>query len=243
LVKTAVAFAPGAISSFFEIYNQTPNGAPITDLERLGARGGGFGLQKGTTTKTTITPAKTTTIKTFINGNLVHARTSIAVAKALLARTPKTFEVNIEHTIEIPVGAGFGTSAAGALTTALTISEALNIPLTYNQIGKIAHVADIACQTGLGTVSSLAQCGGCVLVIEPGAPGICVIDRIPIKPDYQIVTCLLKGSSKDILTSPQKRDQINLCGKKTLKSILAEPSLEKLFRFLLAVRQGRRFCH
>ncbi len=182
-------------------------------------------MQKGTTTKTTVTSAKTSTVAVSINGKPCPTGTSVAVAKALLARTKATCQVNIEHTVEVPIGAGFGTSAAGALTTALTIKEALDLPLTFNQIGKIAHVADIECQTGLGTVSSLAQSGGCVLVIEPGAPG--VIDRIPIKPDYQIVTCLVKSTpKKDIFTSPQKRVQINQYGRKALNEILAKPSLE-----------------
>ena len=47
-VKTAPAFAPGAISSFFEIHD-TKNGKPIAPLEKMGAVGGGFGLEKGTT--------------------------------------------------------------------------------------------------------------------------------------------------------------------------------------------------
>jgi len=43
---TAKAFAPSAISSFFEIHD-TVDGKPIVDLERVGAIGGGFGLEKG----------------------------------------------------------------------------------------------------------------------------------------------------------------------------------------------------
>ncbi len=44
--KIAKAFAPAAISSFFQIHD-TENGKPITDLEKIGAIGGGFGLEKG----------------------------------------------------------------------------------------------------------------------------------------------------------------------------------------------------
>ena len=67
------------------------------------------------------------------------------------------------------------------------------MPLTYNQIGKMAHVAEIECGTGLGTVSSLTFTGGCVLVVEPGAPGICQLDRIPITPDYMVVAGFFKS--------------------------------------------------
>ena len=97
----------------------------------------------------------------------------------------KSYVVIVNHKIEVPIGTGFGTSAGGALTAGLALKEALDLPLTHNQIGKIAHIAEIECQTGLGTVSSLTSTGGCVLVVEPGAPGICQIDRIPITPDYR----------------------------------------------------------
>ena len=44
--QNSQAFAPAAISSFFEIHD-TQNNKPIIDLEKIGAIGGGFGLKKG----------------------------------------------------------------------------------------------------------------------------------------------------------------------------------------------------
>jgi pantoate kinase len=241
---TAKAFAPGAISSFFEICNQTPEGTEITDPERLGARGGGFGLQKGTTTKVTATPAENSNISVSINGNFVpQAQTTLAVAQMLLANTSCTYDILVEHTVEVPIGAGFGTSAAGALTTALALKEALDLPLTFNQLGKLAHLAEIKCQTGLGTVSSLSQSGGCVLVVEPGAPGICMLDRIPLTPKYHIITGVFKATSKkDILNSPEKRALINRFGKKTLENILAEPSLQNFLNCCWQFAQDAGFA-
>ena len=118
--------------------------------------------------------------------------------------------LTLNHEIEVPIGTGFGTSAGGALTAGLALKEALDLPLTYNQIGKIAHVAEIECQTGLGTVSSLTSTGGCVLVVEPGAPGICQIDRIPITPDYMVVAGFTQSNipNKTVLADPEKK-QIN----------------------------------
>jgi len=60
--KTAQAFAPAAISSFFEICD-TQEGKPITDLEKAGAKGGGFGLQKGVLTRVTTEEAQKNSIK------------------------------------------------------------------------------------------------------------------------------------------------------------------------------------
>ena len=225
---TAKAFAPGAISSFFEIHDTSADGTPITDLKRMGARGGGFGIQSGIHTKVTIEAAAANSIQVFINSHLtLKAKTTESVIQTMLSQTSKNYMVTVEHKIEVPIGMGFGTSAGGALTAALAFREALALPLTYNQIGKIAHISEIQCQTGLGTVSSLAVGGGLVLVTEPGAPGICQIDRIPISPNYMIVVGFYDSKiPKTILSSMERKTQINRCGKKTLKQILAEPSLE-----------------
>ena len=226
--KTAQAFAPAAISSFFEIYD-TEGNKPIVDLEKVGARGGGFGLQKGVLTQVTVEEAKSSGITVIINGKRApEAETTKTVIETLLNKLQKSYVVIVNHKIEVPIGAGFGTSAGGALTAGLALKEALDLPLTYNQIGKIAHVAEIQCQTGLGTVSSLTLTGGCVLVVEPGAPGICQIDRIPITPDYMVVAGVFNSNipKKSVFADPEKRQMINRYGKKTLEAILAEPSLE-----------------
>lgn len=225
--KIGKAFAPGAISSFFEIHD-TEDGQPIVDLEKMGACGGGFGLQRGVHTKVTVEEADKTSIRVFINSSPTsEAKTTRKVVEALLGGVQGKHQVTIEHEIEVPIGAGFGTSAGGALTAGLALKEALNLPLTYNQIGKAAHLAEIQCQTGLGTVSSLTFAGGCVLVVEPGAPGICQLDRIPMSPDYMIVAGVFQSKMpKTVLADPQRKQVINRYGKKTLEAILAEPSLE-----------------
>jgi pantoate kinase len=229
LIRRAKAFAPAAISSFFEICDQTPDGKPMKDPAQIGARGGGFGLQKGTLTEAFVQEAKMRRIQVSINGQLEpRAKTTKTAVEMVLKFAEGAYDVRIEHQIEVPIGAGFGTSAGGALTSALAVKQALDLPLTVNQIGKIAHAAEISCQTGLGTVSSLAQVGGCPLVVEPGEPGICVVDRIPLMPNkYMVIAGIYKGESKKrVLTSPEKRGRINKFGKRTLQAILAEPSLE-----------------
>jgi pantoate kinase len=196
-------------------------------LERIGARGGGFVIQKGVRTKVEVDEAKNTAVQILINGKPApEAETSRTVAGSLLARTSKNYKVVIKHRVEVPIGAGFGSSAAGALGTALALSEALNLKLTYNQLGRIAHAAEIKCKTGLGTVGPI-MLGGCVLTVEPGGPGISIIDRIPLNADYVIVTGTFgPTATKQVLTSPEKRREVNRWGKKTLDLILEEPTLE-----------------
>jgi pantoate kinase len=226
--KTAKAFAPGAISSFFEIHNTNPDGTPITDLQYMGARGGGFGLQCGVHTKVALQEATENSVQVSINNQpTLEAKVTQNVTRALLGLTNKKYAVGVEHWIDVPIGMGFGTSAGGALTTGLALKEALGLPLTYNQIGKIAHVAEIQSQTGLGTVSSLTVGGGLILVTEPGAPGVCQIDRIPLSPDYVVVAGFYNTKiSKTLLSSPERKVEINRYGKQALEQILKEPRLE-----------------
>jgi pantoate kinase len=65
-----------------------------------------------------------------------------------------------------------------------------------------------------------------VLVVKPGAPGICQLDRIPLTSDYVIVAGFSQSRiPKTILSSPEKKKEINNYGRKTLDAILANPSL------------------
>jgi pantoate kinase len=227
LNKISKAFSPGGISSFFEICDRTADGKPIANLEQVGARGGGFGIEKGVSTEVSVAAAKKNSVKVFINGkSWPEAETTKTVVQMLLKKTNKKYAVVVRHNVEIPIGAGFGSSAAGALTTALAFSKALGLNLTYNQLGRVAHVAEVKCKTGLGTVGPL-MLGGCVLTIEPGAPGIAIIDRIPISTNYVIVAGVLGPiPTKEVLSSPEKRLVVNKWGEKTLEEILSEPSLE-----------------
>lgn len=231
MANGAKAFSPAGISSFFEICDQTPDGKPITDLERVGARGGGFGLSKGVLTEVNINESETTTVHVLINKKeFPEAETTKTVARTLLDKIKKNYAVTVKHSVEVPIGAGFGSSAAGALGTAFALSKALRIHLTYNQLGRIAHVAEVKCRTGLGTVGPLLL-GGCVVTVEPGAPGYSLIDRIPITSDHQIVAGVFKPwLTKEVLTSPEKRKKVNEWGRRTVDAILAEPSLENFLK-------------
>lgn len=225
--KKVRAFSPSGISSFFEICDKTEDGKSLSDPLKIGARGGGFVTEKGVFTEIVLAPAKKNITEVEINGKPTPlAETTCAVARKLLQKADSPFKVMVKHRIEVPVGAGFGTSAAGALGTALALSKALNMSYTYNELGKIAHVAEVQCKTGLGTVGPL-MLGGCILTVEPGPPGTAVIDRIPLTSDHVIVAAVLGGiPTKSVLSSPEKRQAVNKIGRKTLEQILSDPSLD-----------------
>ncbi len=226
MTKTAFAFCPGGISSFFEICD-TKDGQLIAEATNIGARGGGFVIDRGVQTKVEVEQSKTNLIEIYINDKLTpEAETSRTVAESLLSKTTEKVHITIRHIIDIPIGAGFGSSAGGALGTALALSKVLNLNFTYNQLGRIAHTAEIKCKTGLGTVGPI-MLGGCILTVEPGGPGIGIIDRIPLTSDYVVVTGTFgPTATKQVLSSPEKRCEVNQWGKKTLDLILEKPTLE-----------------
>jgi pantoate kinase len=235
LLKRARAFCPAGVSSFFEICDRTPDGKMVADPERIGARGGGFALNKGVSTEVIMAEAEEKRVQVFINGEFCpEAETTKSVVEMLTAKVSANYDIKVVHIVEVPIGAGFGSSAAGALGAALALSKVFGLNLTYNQLGRVAHVAEVRCRTGLGTVGPLLF-GGCGLTLEPGAPGYARLDRIPVSPNHRIIAGTFRPyPTKEMLASQEKRETINEWGRKTLQRILAEPSLEN---FMEACKQ------
>jgi pantoate kinase len=227
LLKCAKAFSPAGVSSFFEICDRTPDGKMIDNPERIGARGGGFAIKKGVSTDVIVVETEEKQIQVFINGEFCpEAETTKYVVELLTDKVSENYAVTVKHRVEVPIGAGFGSSAAGALGTAFALNRVLSLHLTSNQLGRVAHVAEVRCRTGLGTVGPLLF-GGCGLTLEPGAPENARLDRIPVSPNLRIIAGTFRPyPTKEMLASPEKREIINKWGRKTLQKILAEPSLE-----------------
>ena len=221
------AFSPAGITSFFEICDRRDDGTLIEDPIRIGARGGGFIIDKGVRTKVSVRDSTKNRIKIAINNkNAPRAETTKAVVKSFLDRVRQNHEVKIEHLIEVPMASGYGTSGAGAISTALALNQILNLGMTYNEIGRISHIAEIECKTGLGGVGPL-MIGGCVLTTKSGAPGFNVIDRIPLSSDYKIVS-LYFGQilTKKTLGKDHYKSRINEAGRNALNSIMKKPTIE-----------------
>jgi pantoate kinase len=207
----------------------------ISDPEQIGSRGGGFSPDKGVSTEVIVDEADEKQVRVFINGvSSPEAETTKCVVELLTAKVFEKYSVTIMHEVMVPIGAGFGSSAAGALGTALALGKALDLNLTFNQLGRIAHIAEVKSRTGLGTVGPLLF-GGCGLTIKPGAPGIARLDRIPISPDHRLVVGTFRPyPTKEMLYSPEKKEIINKWGRKSLQRILADPSLEN---FMMACKE------
>jgi len=224
-MKIASAFCPAGISSFFHAVLPDSPPKTIEDAYRVGARGGGFILEKGVHTSTKIESANTTHVDVTINGQKApDAKVTREVCRLLLSGVEGDHRIRVDHEVEVPIGAGYGASAAGAVSTALAISQALGLNLTLNHIGQITHFAEIRCATGLGSFSGVIR-GGLILIVEPGAPGYDRVDWLPFDPLHRIVTASHAPISKeDIIFSKEKLQAVNYQGQKVLKQILTDPN-------------------
>lgn len=214
----ANAFVPGHITGFFEVFEHK-------DALQTGSRGCGVVINKGVYTTVKIKGSEKNEIYTHINGETSDCPVTKTAVNEILELINGKYKIEVFHELEVPMKYGFGASASGTLGSILAMSKALGLNMTLNQVGAIAHRAEVLNKTGLGDV--IAECNGGVVVREkPGAPGIGKIDKILCN-DY--VVAFVVGEeleTKSILRDSEKRDRINEIGRKCMSHFLKNPSVE-----------------
>lgn len=224
-MREASAFSPGHITGFFQICDEPE------DLLLKGSRGAGVCLSKGIRTTVRLEPATRNSLEVKINGcPTAEAVVSEYVAKTMLSRARGNHRVLVEHRAEIPIGRGMGTSGAGALSLALALNDALDLDLSKEEVAQVAHIAEVECRTGLGTVISETY-GGMEIRVKPGAPGVGEIVKVPLGGEY-VVVYLPFGqiSTRTILTNEFFRRRINELGGTFVNELLSKPEPEEFMR-------------
>jgi pantoate kinase len=238
-LAVAKAFSPGHITGFFEI----PHGQGTDPLYR-GSRGAGFSIEKGIETTVYIFDGKPGS-KILINGKAARqseAEVSQWVVDYYLRDADRPYFVKVEHEIGIPVGYGLGSSGAAALSLSYALNEALGAGLGKAEAAQVAHMAEVACRTGLGTVIA-EYFGGFEMRRAAGAPGIGTVDTIPADGYKAIILCIAPISTKTFLAG--RMDEINGLGGKMLADLSKSKSvsdfLDMSFEFAqtLGLANGR----
>ncbi len=220
-MQEALAFVPAHISGFFQVCDEPP------EPERKGSRNCGPCLDIGVITEVRGELARSTRAKVFIDGKPAPwAQTSLAVVKRVLGIVDKPFEVKIDHRVQVPMGAGYGASGAGALGVALTLPKALGLKLARGEAVKIAHVAEVECRTGLGDVGPQSM-GGLVMGLEPGAPPHGKWERIEVPANVKIVCGTLGPiQTRDFLENQEMVELSERFGGVALEKLLKASSLK-----------------
>ena len=220
------AACPAGISSFFEVCDTDATGNPINDPARIGARGGGFAISPAVTVKIITRRTSRPRVNIRINSKPApEARTTRWAIDEILKTQKANLDVRVDLRIRVPIGAGFGTSAAGTLASCLALVDAASIPMTLNDLGRITHISEVVNKTGLGTASALLT-GGFVLVTEPGAPGIGSVDRL-LFPEDHLLICAYLGpiSTREALARSDLASKVNPAARKAMDNIRRRPEL------------------
>lgn len=216
-------FTPSHITGFFQIID---NVSPL----KKGSRGAGVVMDKGVLTRIK-TSKIDNKIDIKINGKLDTFPDSITLKtiELLQKKFPFSNGFKLEHEIQVPVGCGFGTSAACALGTVYGLSHLLNLPMTFNEVSQLAHQAEVELGTGLGDLIAETQ-GGIVLRLKEGAPGLGKIDKISSEPLFVISKTLGDIDTSSIIQDPFHQKRINETGEGMLKELLKEPTPQKFMQ-------------
>jgi pantoate kinase len=156
--RSAVAWAPGHITGWFA------PGEVRADPRARGSIGAGIALDLGVRAKATYRPDAPGRAR--VRSSASNALPiSEEVATRLLRDRPGALDVRLDHAL--PIGQGFGMSAAGALSTALAC--AVTLGESNERAVEVAHLADLFGLGGLGGVAAILD-GGLELRSRPGIP-------------------------------------------------------------------------
>ena len=232
-MEEATAFAPCHITGFFEIFDES------ADALFVGSKGAGVSINLGAETTVNVKKGSKYSLKVCVNNRIVDSpRVSERVVAAFLSRLSKgsQFEISVDHRIGAPIGAGFGTSGAAALSLALALNEAFQLGTSRLEAAQIAHIAEVECGTGLGTV--LAETfGGFEIRVRPGAPGIGEIKCLPLPDDTLVVSHVFGPlSTREALTDSKTRARINRFGSDLVRELVSAPTIMNFMKL------SRRFA-
>lgn len=146
------------------------------------------------------------------------------VARRLFSRHAGSLSVHLTH--QVPIGQGFGSSAAGAAATALATAALVGRP--SSEALAIAHLADLFGEGGLGGVASIYNGGGIEFRLRPGIPPWGrVVHRAS---DDPLIVGIVGGPipSPAILRSPRWRERIDRASR-DLPELLRRPDPERFF--------------
>ena len=213
----ATAFAPGHISGFFEpIYEP--------DISRTGSRGAGINISLGAISEVMAENSTKQDLEIYVNNRKASDPVTKLALKYLIEENP--IHVVVKTTLDLPVGQGFGMSAASALSVTYALAKITGV--SKDEAMKASHFAEIQLRTGLGDV--MASCfGGVEIRKSAGLPPWGIIEHIPGK--YDLVLCVVgkKLDTKKILSDSAKASKIVDYGKYCTKKLLENPSIENFF--------------
>jgi len=193
----SVAFCPGHISGYFKrVMGQ--------DAATTGSSGAGIVISEGVHAR--VEPSERTSIcicRRERSGKLAL----ISYKSPPIAYAMKMLSLNGTVTTEcsLPIGAGFGLSAAAILATLTALDNLYNLGMDDNRIAHVAHESEIVHRTGLGDV---AACRGGGLVVRTNAGIAAPVRRYLGFPEPVYAVSFGPIHTPDVLGSKEQMDKV-----------------------------------
>jgi len=215
------AWAPNHITGFF--YSKMDQ-----DPMKSSSLGAGVNLARGTTTNIETTPSSQNEVSVFINGKRSDTELSHWLVNKFFDKyIEDNYIINVNHTMEMPLSAGFGTSGSGALSLALALKKAFNINISDEDYFQLAHIADVENKGGLGTVMAEIA-GGLEIRVAFGGPGIGKVETIPLEKKYKVIVLYFGPyQTKEALSDKNLMEKVHKFGKSCINDLLKDPTVER----------------
>ncbi|WAC06154.1 MAG: pantoate kinase [Methanoregula sp.] len=195
--RSVTAFCPGHISGYFKrVMGQ--------DAATTGSCGAGIVISEGVHAR--VEPSEHTTIlvcrKDQSGERTVISRTSPPVAYAM---EQLSLSARVTTECSLPIGAGFGLSAAAILAALTALDNLYDLGMGEDLIARAAHESEIEHRTGLGDV---AACRGGGFVVRPTAGIAAPVHRYLNLPGAVYALSFGPIHTPDVLGSKEQMDRV-----------------------------------
>jgi len=211
------AYCPGHITGFF---------LPCVHKEplRTGSRGAGRCSDRGGPTASAIRPGEGS-MELIIDGRPCDAPVMRSALENIIGEG--SYDITVDASLGLPISTGFGMSAAGALSAAFAMAEALG--RTKEEAFAAAHRAELSNGTGLGDVAALSR-GGMTFRRREGLPPHGRIDRLTDTLDIVAAVVGPVIRTSDVLGDPLRRKKIEYIGRECYRMLEKDPTPDTFFR-------------
>lgn len=210
------AFCPGHITCFFH---------PVKSYDPMsaGSRGVGIKLSKGA--KVTLQERKDNDIVTIMDGVETDCRITKMAVRDI--DPERGYDVIIEN--DLPVGQGFGMSAAGSIAAALCACEIVGKDL--QAAFSAAHRSEIAGGGGYGDVSGITGRSNIPIRSIAGLPPFGKVVNSGLKLDLSVAILGGPLDTGETLSDEVTLRKIQEIGSRLVTDFIDSPSLKSLFSY------------
>ena len=197
-----------------------------------GSTGVGLSISEGVVCE--IKPDKRNKSRTLLNGE-IYQGTSTDPILCFFEKEGYRETFQIDYYSKLPVGAGFGTSAAASLSLAIALNNHFGSGFNLVQLGNWAHITEVRGKTGLGDVSGILS-SGFEWRKKPGSPDVGTTIQLETINSELIGSPIFVASNgpihtKSVLGSREKMSKINKIGREVLKNISRNITLKELLNY------------